>query len=265
MRRGERCEKGAKKHMIELRDPRKADALFGDWQETILWSCLQGIMGTVYGDREENPRSAMAILGDFCFLAGAPCKELLEEERILGEGFRMLIPRSKEWTEQIIDCYGDRAEKHIRYAFEKKKDSFDRRKLREMLGGLPEGYELRRIDADIFRQCRKEAWSRDLVSQYKDYEMYRRLAMGVAAVKDGKAVSGASAYSRYDAGIEIEIDTERGHRRKGLARACGAALILDCLEKGLYPSWDAHSQASASLAKQLGYHFSHSYAVYEIF
>ena len=31
-------------------------------------------------------------------------------------------------------------------------------------------------------------------------------------------------------------------RNRGLASACGAALILECLERGLYPSWDAHTE-----------------------
>ena len=34
---------------------------------------------------------------------------------------------------------------------------------------------------------------------------------------------------------------------------CGAALILECLERGLYPSWDAHDTVSLALAEQLGY------------
>ena len=44
----------------------------------------------------------------------------------------------------------------------------------------------------------------------------------------------------------------------------GAALILECLERGLYPSWDAHTEISAALAEKLGYHVSHPYVVYEV-
>ena len=31
----------------KLEHPEKADLLFGDWQETIIWSCLQGMMGSI--------------------------------------------------------------------------------------------------------------------------------------------------------------------------------------------------------------------------
>ena len=98
----------------------------------------------------------------------------------------------------------------------------------------------------------------------KDYKAYKNFGLGIVVLKDGEVVAGASSYSRYDKGIEIEIDTREDHRRKGLAYACGAKLILECLEEGLYPSWDAQNKWSVALAEKLGYHFSHEYVAYEI-
>ena len=72
-------------------------------------------------------------------------------------------------------------------------------------------------------------------------------------------VAGASGYSRYRGGIEIQIDTRADCRRQGLAAACAARLILDCLSRGLYPSWDAANLPSLRLAEKLGYRFSHAY------
>ena len=51
--------------------------LFAGWQETIIWSCLQGEMGEVYAPVGEAPVSALATLGDFTFLAGEPREELV--------------------------------------------------------------------------------------------------------------------------------------------------------------------------------------------
>ena len=61
----------------------------------------------------------------------------------------------------------------------------------------------------------------------------------------------------------MEIDTRPDCRRQGLATAAGAGLILACLDRGWYPSWDAHNPESAALAEKLGYHISHRYLVYE--
>ena len=77
-------------------------------------------------------------------------------------------------------------------------------------------------------------------------------------------VSGASSYSRYLEGIEIEIDPKKEYRRKGLAYACGARLILECLERGLYPSWDAHNMGSVRLAEKLGDCLEGEYEVWEV-
>lgn len=49
--------------------------IFKNWNETIIWSCLQGIMGEIYTNLSED--AAMAILGDFAFYAGNPSEELI--------------------------------------------------------------------------------------------------------------------------------------------------------------------------------------------
>lgn len=129
---------------------------------------------------------------------------------------------------------------------------------------MSEGYELKLMEKQEYDACRNNVWSKDLVSQYKDFDRYQQLGLGVVVLKNGELVAGASSYSTYDNGVEIEIDTREDYRRKGLAYACGAKMILECLKRGLYPSWDAQNKWSLSLAEKLGYHFSHEYTAYEI-
>ena len=74
----------------------------------------------------------------------------------------------------------------------------------------------------------------------------------------------STEYARYKEGIEIEVDTVSEERRKGLATIVSSALILQCLEEGLYPSWDAQNRISVHLAEKLGYAFDHEYTVYEV-
>ncbi len=106
----------------------------------MIWSCLQGIMGKIYGDDRICPDAAMAVLGDFAFFSGKPAKEL------------------------------------VMY---------------------------------------KPGWCRDLVSLYESYGQYRQLGIGMVVLKDGEIVSGASSYSRYRSGIEIQVDT-REERSGGI-------------------------------------------------
>ena len=41
--------------------------LFEGWEETLIWSCLQDVMGSIFVTEEEEPTCAMAQVGDFCF------------------------------------------------------------------------------------------------------------------------------------------------------------------------------------------------------
>lgn len=250
--------------IYEMKAPQEAAGLFEGWQETLIWSCLQGVMGRIYGDSEDSPASAMALLGDFCFFAGEPDRELvLEGPERSGQDFLIMVPRDMRWAHLIEDCHGQRVKRAVRYAIKKEPDVFDRGKLQEAVEKLPQGFELKGMDEGLFLRCREIPWCRDWVSQYQDYAQYREHGLGAVVLKDGEPVSGASSYSCYSGGIEIEIDTRTDYRRQGLAHICGAKLILDCLERGWYPSWDAQNLWSVALAEKLGYHFAHEYRVYE--
>lgn len=244
----------------------KAEEIFGQWEETLIWSCLQGVMGEVYTDTsDENANAAMAILGDFSFYAGNPSEKLVRfKPKSCEQDFIIMVPENDGWSEMIEKCYGQKAKKVSRYAIKKEKDVFDKEKLQNAIMQLPEGYVLKFLEEDEFRQCKENIWANDLVSQYKNYDMYKKIGIGAVILKDAELVAGASSYSRYHEGIEIEIDTKEEHRRKGLAYVCGAKLILECLERNLYPSWDAQNMWSVGLAEKLGYHYSHTYTAYEI-
>lgn len=257
--------------IYQIKNGEKAEPLFAGWEETLIWSCLRGTMGELYADDRDNPHSAMAILGDFCFLAGEPDRELVgfKPERCTGD-FMIAVPQNRDWSELIETYYGDRAKKVVRYAIKKEPDVFDRNKLRSIAAGLSSEYTMKLMDEKLYHDCRKEEWSRDFVAQFTDWKAYRELGLGVIILKDGTAVAGASSYAAYkgrdggNGGIEIEIDTKMEYRRRGLATVCGARLILECLERGLYPSWDAQNPWSAALAEKLGYHFDREYTAYEI-
>lgn len=256
---------GGEKMIHELKQTEKAEGLFEGWEETLIWSCLQGVMGKVYADSLENPASAMAVLGDFCFFAGKPKKEMVQFDQKQGKRDAMImVPQNEEWAELIRECFQEKAKEVIRYAIKKETDIFDRGLLQTIVEGLPEEYELRMMDEELFWQCREIEWCKDWTVQYEDYAMYRKYGLGVVIMKEGEPVSGASSYSGYRGGIEVQIDTREDYRRRGLAGVCGAKLVLECLKRGWYPSWDAQNQWSAALAEKLGYHFAHEYVAFEV-
>ena len=129
---------------------------------------------------------------------------------------------------------------------------------------LPDGYELKKIDADIYDKCLQSPVTADFVSSFESKEQYLSIGRGMVITKDSMIVAGASSYTRYNEGIEIEVDTVPEERRKHLATIVCSALILNCLEEGLYPSWDAQNMNSVRLAESLGYEYDHEYIAYEV-
>lgn len=251
--------------VYEMTETEHVSSLFGNWEETLIWSCLQGIMGKVYADDGNTPTAAMAIIGDFTFFAGKPNLELVSyKPDLCTQNFMIMVPQNESWKQMILNFYGKRATAISRYAIKKEPHIFDQRILEKAVASLPEQYTLSMIDERLYQMCKAEEWSADLASQFPDYDTYRRFGIGAVICKGTTLISGASSYARYKEGIEIEIDTREEFRRKGFAYVCGAKLISECLKRNLYPSWDAHNKASVALAEKLGYHYSHTYAAIEI-
>ena len=79
--------------------PAGAAFLFAGWEETMIWSCLQGVMGKIYVNHSPAPTAAAALLRDFLFLAGTPDRELAafwpptcQAEELI------LVPQTEDWT-----------------------------------------------------------------------------------------------------------------------------------------------------------------------
>lgn len=240
--------------MVEIE---KIASFFAGWNEAMIWSCLQGHMGYAVADQDQNPSAAQLVVGDICFFAGTPNDDLAAQAAAF-----IIVPRDQEWGRTIESVWGDRVEKALRYAIKKEPEAFDSEKLVFYAESLESAYTVKMFDKEIYDSAIREDWSRDLCSQFADYEDYSKRGIGVAVIHQGRIVSGASPYAVYDGGIEIEVDTKPEFRRQGLAKACCARLILECLKYGLYPSWDAHDLRSVALAEKLGYHMDHPYTVY---
>ena len=202
-----------------MMDGKRLTALFEGWEETMVWSCLQGVMGR--GTVSRDGCAGMIVSQDFTFLAGKPDQTLLEQ----APG-PILIPRTPDWEPVIEAFFGERAVKELRYAIKKEPGIFDRARLEGFAAALPEGYALRLIDEAMVPVLLSEEWSRDFCAAFDSPADCCRRGVGVVALYEGVPVAGAGSYCVYRGGIEIEIDTRADHRRKGHhgvfhSRGCG--------------------------------------------
>ena len=63
--------------IYELKDTSKVEKLFEGPVDSLVTSCLEGMMDSkIYVTDLDDPRSAMAYLAEFAFFAGEPDREL---------------------------------------------------------------------------------------------------------------------------------------------------------------------------------------------
>lgn len=238
--------------------------LFEGWNDVLVRSCLQKTMGHLYSTSVDMPVSAMAVLGDFCFLSGRPDHELTVfiPNAELGH-FRIMVSRDNFWQALIEKCHRGRVRRVRRYSFRMETGCFNSSRLQRFVDCLSGEYLLKTIDEQLFFRCKTDSYGLWL-KQYDDYGSFQMHGAGVVVFHRGRIISGAVSYAGCSDSIDIQVDTHKNYRRRGLATACAARLILDCIEKGKYPSWDAENVISLSLAEKLGYRLEHAYTAWEI-
>ena len=148
--------------IYELEDTTIVKHLFEDWEETLIYSCMQKVMGKIFVTNLDAPVSAVAYVGCFAFYAGIPDKELVSHKP---EGFVIMTPQNEKWAECIEACFPD-AKKIIRYAI-KKDTQFDLSFLRSLVKKIPEGYELKEIDNENYELCLTDPLTEDFVSSFE--------------------------------------------------------------------------------------------------
>ncbi|MBE1556226.1 GNAT family N-acetyltransferase [Sporosarcina limicola] len=243
---------------------KKLIPMFDDMDSTIILSCLQGHMGSAWVDDLENPTVAQVTVGIFVFFAGNPNTKIAEELLYNLSDYNLVIVNTDEWKKRIESVHKGSIEKFQRYKFLKNPDHLGKSHIQNLLSPLPEGYELKKIDATIAKEPSLHELSEDFITQFNSIDDFINRGVGFAVLNEGQVVCGATSFSIYDDGIEIEIATHPQHRRKGLATITASALIVDCLNRGIYPSWDGANNESVKLAEKLGYIFKESYDTYFI-
>ena len=246
--------------------PAEVHALFDGWEETLIWSALQDVMGCFWAC-EDKPSAAICEIGDFLFFSGdaqSDAAKTLVQNFLEEEKFRILAARTEAQHEAVGRWLDERAKPQVRYAFSKETFGFDPVHLALLAENHPADVTLCLFDEAICRMALSGEWSRDLVSRFDSAEDFLSRGVGVAALQNGELIAGASSYTVWKDGIEIEVDTRKDQRGRGIATACAAKLVLECLRRGLIPSWDAANLTSAHIAEKLGFRPADAYPVWHL-
>lgn len=223
------------------------------WEENCRRSGLpllyRAALRGVYGSRREYEKGSITD-ALFVFLDGEPDPASVEA---LKTGFP-----ARPWT-----CLTDSWENRIRKQFPQA-ETF-RRYMMEPLKQfrlpepvtLPEGYSLSGMDEAAFAQ---HPFSHG--SNYVSFEAFRKEGAGAIIRHNGEIVASASSFLSLDGEIELDVSTKEEYRKKGLAKACVAEMLRDCMERGIVVHWDAQNEISLHLAEDFGFRMEREYTVY---
>lgn len=233
-------------------------------RDTLILSCLQGYMGKAWTDNIENPTAAEIMVGECTYFAGNADLEISKELLNNLPPAALAVVSTKEWGKCIEAAYKGHVKKFQRYAFKKGPKNLDCNHLKAFLSEIPDGYTLKKVDSVIAHSSEFQTLSNGFTGMFDSIDDFVNRGVGYCIMHNNQIVCGATSFTIYKDGIEIEIVTHPDFRRKGLATIAAAALILDCIGRGKYPNWDAANLNSVNLAQKLGYILEGPYDAYYI-
>lgn len=256
--------------MIELKDRKKAERIFKNPTDSVVFSIVEGKKGYIWADDEENPTMAFAFDEKYGYLDGDVTKTFVEEavnkalETKTMESV-VFVPQNPE-AERIVEECSETYEmkKMVRYKLSEPEGGFNTGELTKYIDRLPPEMKIVEINESYFNKMMNDKELEYLTESYEDYEEFAKSGTGYLIVKENKIVAGAVTYSSYSKGIEVQLMTVPEYRGKGLATTVVARLLLWCAENKMHAIWDAANLTSVSIAKKMGYTLEKEYYSYKI-
>ena len=230
------------------------EKFFVDRTDSCTTSYLDGKGGTAYVDDLSAPSAAAICMGEYLYLEGTQnCTDFYRDAFELAEKRRLtIITLDKKIRSLAQELYGSRCKKTIRYQMSDK-PTITKKALSDNIATLPQGFEIVKINKELYSQALQNEWSQYFVKNYASYKEFEKNGRGYVVVYNGRIVCGTSSYSTCNDGYEIIIATHPAFRRKGFALICASRFILSCFKHGRLPHWDCANEKSFALSRKLGY------------
>jgi RimJ/RimL family protein N-acetyltransferase len=128
---------------------------------------------------------------------------------------------------------------------------------------LPEGFELKRMDADLFVKYSKEIDS-SYINLWGSPNNFVSNGFGFCIMKDNEFVSICNTYYVRQGFAEIDIITKEQFRKQGFALITCSEFIKHCVNNNIKPIWDCDdgNERSKALAEKLGFQSVETYQMH---
>ena len=204
--------------------------------------------GTVWLDREEDPTILYFQMPWINALAGNPKSPYVISLLDLLVKDLVFYPNT-QWKKALRDKWGDKLVEFIHKTF--RSDSLDLEHIQQYIADLPKGFTLERVDLDAAKYIEDNlhAFSRT----WETVENYVKNGLGYCIKYGDIVASHAGSFFPFTDHLEIQVDTHPEYRGRGFATIVCAKLMEHCIENGVVPMWEAHTDISSKLAEKLGF------------
>jgi GNAT superfamily N-acetyltransferase len=217
----------------------------------VIDAVLEGRAGRIHTVGEGPPRAARLSLGCYEVRGGDPATD--EARRlILGspQPCELVYGNDPVWRRRILEVLGDAVQDRPTRSFDP--SGLCPEPLHAVVRGLAPGLVLRPIDHGLARQLDRELEPHAL-QVFATVGAFLKDGFGCGVVKDGVLACAATSYALCTGQVELAIGTRPGYRGWGLAAVASAGIILQAMDRGLVPHWNASNPVSQRLATRLGY------------
>ena len=221
---------------------------------------IEGQMGKAFVDDLAHPAAYRITVGPFSYFAGEAHSLGGREMMKAFPAYNLLMPSPADWLELARESFGGQLQPFTRYSFSS--TGLAGRHLEEILDHSPFRERLVPLDAALATKLARLPESYLELSDFDSVQDFIARSLSFAALDGDKVMGVAYGSLACSQGIEVSVFVEEPYRRQGVATALGSRLLLECLQRGLRPNWDAANPESCKLAKKLGYAFVETYDAY---
>jgi len=233
--------------------------------------------GRIFVDDVDRPQTALAITTEGTFLVGEECvpqtrqrlRDFIAHSVFTGQvsvedsGAMSLQVYPPSWEARLSEIIPQREiEKAQRYHYVCRAPCVD------WPARLPAGYRLRKITSGLLGEPQlriPEDIPRRIAAAWGDVGNLVTTGTGFCILCENEVVSWCVADCVAGDRIEVGINTDPGHRRRGLATIAAAAAVEDCLQRGFaMVGWhcEADNVASWKTAQKAGFRRERTYHRY---
>jgi RimJ/RimL family protein N-acetyltransferase len=218
---------------------------------------LDETMCSVQVDDPNDPKSLCIQMQIFWYFAGDPRTEWSQRMIAQIPPYDFIMPSAAGWLEEIREMYGEKLQPYTRFSFSA--ESLSRDRLTQLWETSPHKNLVYPMDLESIEILSSSPDTCFGIETFQSSQDFLDRGFGFVAKRDGQILGHAYSTLISKKGMEVSIWVTERQRQRGMATTLASRLLLESMDRGLEPHWDAANGESVKLAKKLGYNFTGIY------